>query len=59
MLCWMSGPSGPVPASPPSLEAPQPLPSALGGTGCLQWEEIRDQPVGQDVSVGSLQEGTP
>lgn len=39
--------------------SPQPWPSAMGGTGCLQQEEIGDQPSGQDVGCGSLQKEAP
>lgn len=60
-LCQVSGPQARGQLllavwQPPSL--PPPLPSALGGTGCLQREEICDQRVGQDVGCGQPPEGS-
>lgn len=39
--------------------SPQPLPSAMGGTGCLQQEEMGTSPRGGMLAVGSLQKGAP
>mgnify|MGYP007134191247 CR=1 FL=1 len=56
-LCWVSGPSGPVPASAPGLEAPSPLPSAWEAWAVYSSRRSVASLWGRMLAVGSLQKG--
>ena len=58
-LCWVSGPSGPVPASAPGLEAPSLLPSAWEAQAVYGSGRSVASMWGRMLAVGSLQKGAP